>query len=57
MVEQTNYSLNEIEQLTDEEFARFQASFPKRTEEEKEKDFEEFMAHPLNCGEITEEML
>lgn len=57
MVEQTDYSMTEIEQLTDEEFAKFQASFPVRSKEEQEADFEEFMKHPLNCGEITPEML
>ena len=43
--------------ITDEEFERMRANMPKRTEEEIEADFEEWMNHPLNCKELTPEML
>lgn len=57
MVEQTDYSMVEIEQLTDEEYAKMKAALPKRTQEEQDRDLEEWMAHPLNCKEPTAAML
>lgn len=47
----------DIDDITDEEFARMQANMPKRTPEEVEADLEEWLAHPLNCKELTPEMM
>ena len=33
------------------------ASMPKRSEEEIEAELEEFLNHPLNCKELTPDML
>lgn len=43
--------------ITDEQFEALAASFPKRTQEEADADLEEFMKHPLNCKELTPEIL
>ena len=43
--------------ITDEEIARLAAAMPKRTQEEIDADLEEWMNHPLNCKELTPEML
>ena len=32
-------------------------SLPERTEEEVEADWEEWLQHPLNCKELTPEMM
>ena len=45
------------DELTDEQFAAMCAAVPKMTEEEKEADMEEWLNHPLNCKEVTPEML
>ena len=43
--------------ITDEDIERLKASLPARTQEEKDADLGEWMAHPLNCKELTPEML
>ena len=43
--------------ITDEQFEALAASFPKRTQEEADADLEEFMKHPLNCKELTPDIL
>jgi hypothetical protein len=49
--------LFEIEQGDDAFFNAIAAKFPKRTPEEYERDMVEWLNHPLNCREITPEML
>ena len=55
-IEQLQSELNEDE-LTDLEYQRMAASLPERTEEELEADWEDWLNHPLNCKELTPEML
>ena len=43
--------------ITDAEFEAMAANMPKMTPEEQERDLEDFLAHPLNCKEITPAML
>ena len=57
MVESTNVNAPDIDDITDEEFERMKAAMPQRTDEEREADLEEWMNHPLNCKELTPEML
>lgn len=45
------------DQMTDDQFEALCAQLPKMTPEEMEKDMEEWVNHPLNCREITPEML
>lgn len=45
------------EDMTDEQFEALAANFPKRTAEEAEADLQEFLKHPLNCRELTPEIL
>ena len=47
----------DVENLTDEQFEQLVAQMPKRSDEEAERDLEEFVAHPLNCSKVTPEML
>lgn len=47
----------DLNDLTDEQFEAMRASFPKLTPEEEEKEMEEWINHPLNCKELTPEML
>ena len=49
--------LMECDQMTDEQFEAMRAAMPERTDEEIEKDMEEWATHPLNCKEVTPEML
>ena len=44
-------------EITDAEFEAMAEAMPKMTPEEQEKDLEDFINHPLNCREITPEML
>ena len=43
--------------ITDAEFEAMVANMPKMTQEEQERDLEDFINHPLNCRELTPEML
>ena len=43
--------------ITDAEFEAMVANMPKMTKEEQERDLEDFINHPLNCRELTPEML
>lgn len=43
--------------MTDEQFEALAANFPKRTPEEAEADLQEFLKHPLNCKQLTPDIL
>ena len=47
----------DMDDLTDEQFEAMCATLPKLTPEEQEADMEEWVNHPLNCKEVTPEML
>lgn len=47
----------DFEGITDEEFEAWCAKQPKRSQQEVEEDVENFLMHPLNCKELTPEML
>lgn len=47
----------DLDHMTDEEFEALMAKRPKRSQEEVEKDVEEFLNHPLNVKELTPEMM
>jgi hypothetical protein len=47
----------EIEQCDDATFEAMVAKFPKLSPEEFDKEMEEFRTHPINCKELTPEML
>ena len=49
--------MQEIDDLTDDQFEAMCAQLPKMTTEEQERDMEEWVNHPLNCKEVTPEML
>ena len=56
MVDTTDPNFD-MENLTDEQFEALVEQMPKRSQEEAERDLEEFVKHPLNCSEVTPEML
>ena len=47
----------DLEDMTDDQFEALAAQLPKMTPEEQEADMEEWINHPLNCKELTPEML
>lgn len=47
----------DAEDMTDDQFEAMCAQMPQMTEEEKEKDLDEWFNHPLNCKEVTPEMM
>ena len=57
MVEANTQEMFEIEQCDDAFFEAMKAKFPERTQEEFDKDMDEWQKHPLNCKEVTPEML
>lgn len=46
-----------VDNITDEEFETMIANQPKRSREEAEAEVEEFLNHPLQCRELTPEIL
>ena len=53
----TGYTDDELNAMTDDQFEAVIAALPKRTEEEQQKDLEDFLNHPINAKKITPEML
>ena len=49
--------VDDIDNMTDDQFEALCAKLPKMTPEEQEADMEEWVNHPLNCQEVTPEML
>ena len=47
----------DLNDLTDDQFEAMCANLPKMTTEEQEQEMEEWVNHPLNCKEVTPEML
>lgn len=47
----------DLNDLTDEQFEAMAKSIPKLTPEEEAAELEEWVNHPLNCKELTPEML
>jgi len=57
MVQAHDNAQLDLEDMTDDQFGAFRKSFPKLTPEEEEKEMEEWINHPLNCKELTPQML
>jgi hypothetical protein len=51
------FGIKDLADMTDDQFEAMAAKLPKMTPEEQEADMQEWINHPLNCKEITPEML
>ncbi len=47
----------DLDDMTDDQFEAWAKAQPKMTEEEQAEAMEEWVNHPLNCRELTPEML